>query len=397
MSQIQYHLLEHIRADQKQYTRSEGGNWSALIPEFGLPVAQAYRDAATAFWRGYRPHTRSEGAAPNSIPFAVIFGLAGLEIELGDDGAIEQLSDEEAQTALRYALWELNGFPHWFEALCHQYPLAVTNVLHAEIDWELHNSAPEHHAYYVLHNLVYYAPGLHRALAPVIYDRVSKQQLVSRDCLNYCRKIMTGGDLPADKIALLATAKIADSSTPLPLLPVWHAVRMHAAPFQALAPLKLAFRSRNAAKTHFGELFSVALLGGGRESVKSTGSFHTPTLLKELYVLMHRRVRAKDDINRANTGVYSPTLRDDAQDARERLFALLCELGTETTYRTILELAVEHPDPRYRVYMRSEARRRATVDGELALWSETEVVDAARRLAVLSSEDFPQAVPYAAH
>ncbi|MDX3944258.1 hypothetical protein QYP01_01480 [Pseudomonas aeruginosa] len=398
-SQIQYHLMEHIRAGKGLYKRSEGGNWSALIPEFGNEVAEAYRDAATAFWRAYQPSTRSEGAAPNSIPVAVMFGLAGLEIELESESAIARLTDPEAQAALRYALWELNGFPHWFVPLCRLHPLAVTKVLHPEIHWELLSSLPEQNSYYVLHDLVYYALGLHGALAPALFDWLSKHQVVNRDCLNYCRVIMTGGDLSSAQIAGLAAAKIDDPSTPAELLPVWHAVRVHADPYLALPHLKRAFSSRSAGKDpRFGEIFSVALLGGRRETVKSAGRFHTPSLLKELYVLVHRRVRARDDINRANTGVYSPTLRDDAQDARERLFGLLSELPKETTYRTILDLAVEHPEPRFRTYMRSTALQRATVDGDLALWSEADVATVARRLTMIDDLDTPSPeAPLAVH
>lgn len=398
-SQIQYHLMEHIRAGKGLYKRSEGGNWGALIPEFGNEVAEAYRDAATAFWRAYQPNTRSEGAAPNSIPVAVMFGLAGLEIELKSESAIARLTNAEAEAALRYALWEINGFPHWFEPLCRLYPLAVTSVLHPEIQWELLNSLPEQNSYYVLHDLVYYAPGLHGALAPAIYDWVSKHQVVNYDCLNYCRLIMTSSGISAAQIAGLAATKVGDPSTPAQLLPVWHAVRVHADPYLALPPLKHAFRSMSASKAaRFGEIFSVALLGGRRETVKSAGRFQIPSLLKELYLLVHRVVRASDDVNRANTGVYSPVLRDDAQDARERLFGLLSELPKETTYRTILELAVEHPEPRFRAYMRSSALQRATVDGDLALWSEAEVASVARRLTVTDAHDTPSPeAPHAVH
>ncbi|WP_050590170.1 NACHT domain-containing NTPase [Pseudomonas sp. URMO17WK12:I12] len=388
LSQIQYHLMEHIRAGNGLYKRSEGANWSALIPEFGNEVAGAYRDAAIAFWRAYQPDTRSEGAAPNSIPVAVMFGLAGLEIELESESAIAHLTNAEAEAALRYALWEINGFPQWFEPLCRLYPLAVTNVLHPEIQWELQSSLPEQNSYYVLHNLVYYAPGLHGALAPAIYEWISKHQVVNHDCLNYCRLIMTAGDISATRIAGLAAAKVSDPSTPPQLLPVWHAVRVHADPYLALPPLKHTFRSLSATKAErFGEVFSVALLGGRRETVKGNGRFQTPSILKDLYLLVHRVVRARDDLNRANTGVYSPTLRDDAQDARERLFGLLSELPKEATYRTILELAVAHPDPRFRAFMRASALQRATVDGDLALWSEDEVANVARRLTVINAVD----------
>lgn len=388
LSQIQYHLMEHIRANKDLNKRSEGSDWSALIPEFGNEVAEAYRDAATAFWRAYQPITLSEGAAPNSIPVALMFGLAGLAIELESEGAIAKLTDSEAQAAVRYALWELNGFPHWFEPLCRLHPVAMKNVLYPEIRWELLNTLPDQNSYYVLHDLVYYAAGLHDALAPAIYDWLSKHQVVNQDCLNNCRVIMTAGDISAAEVAVLAGSKIDDPSTPPHLLPVWHAIRVHADPYLALPPLKRALSLLSAAKSErFGEIFSVALMGGRREVVKIAGRLKTPSILKELYVLAHRVVRVGNDLNRANTGVYSPTLRDDAQDARERLFSLLSELPKEATYRTILELAESHPAPRFRIYMRASALQRATVDGDLALWSEAEVAEVARRLTVSNALD----------
>jgi len=396
ISSIQAHLLEHIREGRGLSKRSEGSNWTVLIPEFGSEVAEAYRDATTGFWRGYQPRTRSEGAAPNSIPYAVVFGLAGLDIELENEDAVTRLSDAEVESAMRYALWEINGFPRWFEALYRLHPAAAAKILSPEIEWELSTSVAAQPSYYVLHDLVYHAPGLHADLASTLYRWLSKYQVLNHDCLRYSRVIMTAGGIQAADIAVLATEKLADPATPLEQRPVWHAIRTDVDPTRSLPALKVLVKEGSAQDNAlFGEVFSVALLGGRRDAVQSIGTFKMPSYLKDLYLLVHGVVRVADDLDRTGKGVYSPTLRDDAQDARERLFSLLSELPSEMTYRAILELADIHPAPHFRAYMRSCARQRAIADGDMQPWRVAQVARAAKRLVLPGTVN--SSLPEASH
>ena len=88
---------------------------------------------------------------------------------------------------------------------------------------------------------------------------------------------------------------------------------------------------------------------------------------------MHRYIRSTDDIERAGRGVYSPTLRDNAQDARDTLFNLLsAEPGAEA-YAAIKALEQEHPDPDYRRWMALRAREQATADADEPLWTVDQV------------------------
>jgi hypothetical protein len=398
LSTTQFHLLEHLRDGRGMFKRADGADWTALIPEFGDAVAEAYRDAATAFWRAYQPATRSEGAAPNSIPYAVIFGLAGLEIELKHERCIADLTEVEAEWAMRYALWELNGFPSWFDVLCREHPTVVKRLLWTEVEWELSTTLPEPPSFYVLHDLVYHATKLHPDLAPLLYHWMSTHQVLSRDSLRYCRLIITAGGITAAEIAGLATEKIVDPDTPAELLPVWHAIRTDADPALSLPALQAAIKACSVVKAkEFGEIFSVALLGGRQDAVKTVGKFKKPSYLKDLYLLVHRVVRVADDFDRAGKGVYSPTLRDNAQDARERLFGLLSDLPSEVTYRTILELARTHPVHRYRAYMRSRALQRAVADGDIHPWSVERVARAASQLVTISNESSEVGAPHAAN
>src|SRR5690606_8807300 len=75
VTNAQYYLhgeLHRLNGDNHNYSDS---NWRSLEAEFGADVAQAYRDGAVDFGRRQKPQLVSEGASPNSIPFAAILGL----------------------------------------------------------------------------------------------------------------------------------------------------------------------------------------------------------------------------------------------------------------------------------------------------------------------------------
>jgi len=88
---------------------------------------------------------------------------------------------------------------------------------------------------------------------------------------------------------------------------------------------------------------------------------------------MHRYIRAKEDIDRVGKGVYAPGLRDDAQDARNRLFGLLSEIPGKASYSVIKQLIRDHPDPDYRPWMAKQAYKRAEEDGDLEPWTAEQV------------------------
>ena len=85
---------------------------------------------------------------------------------------------------------------------------------------------------------------------------------------------------------------------------------------------------------------------------------------------MHREIRVKDDIERAGKGVYSPTLRDNAQDARNQLFSLLSEIPGRETYDAIAALAEDHPAEGSRKWMLLRARERAIKDADEPAWTD---------------------------
>lgn len=384
LSRIHYNLLRSIEGDGMRSSRAQGADWRALIPEFGATIAEAYRDAALAHWRVYKPGLRSEGSETNQIPYSLIFAMAGLDIELEADGAATALSKTQVRRAFRYAPWELNGFPRWFEHLYRAWPQIGRQFLWTEILWELANTPADQALHYIISDIIYYAPWLHAEFSPLLFEWLCDHQAPNVATLGNLRTIIIGGRgvTPAE-IAALARRKLDDSATPVDQRAVWYALWVDCEPAPAISALENVFASEILAEPQqFAMAFSVALLGGRSDMSPASafGLFKTPTFLKQLYLLLHGAIPVSDDIERAGKGVYSPTLRDDAQDARERLFALLDQIPGELSYNAIRELAANHAVPHYRHYLQAQAYRHAVNDGDLVAWKVQEVADFARRL-----------------
>ena len=369
-------LLSEIEKDRLRTDRHGGADWKALIPEFGEDVAQAYRDAAMAHWRIYKPALRSEGLGSDGIPYAVIFGLVGLEIEaLERDDFFASLSEKEIKHMLRYATWELNGFPTWLEAAQKARGDLVVDALVPEIRWEFENSTLENTPHYVLHDVIYHAPWLHSSLVEHVLGELETSGPIHADTMRYSLHILRSGGASSERLAKLAQSRIErriDSENTARLYALWvdtNAKTGIPALENWLGNQSVSELSKSA------QLFVTALMGGRHGSGRSpaVGSYRSAPVLKHLYVLMHRHIRTSDDIERAGKGVYSPGLRDDAQDGRNAIFNLLAEIPGEDAYVALKELARDHPNEGSRDWMAKLAFQRAEKDGDLSAWTATEV------------------------
>lgn len=372
----QYWLMVELQDANSATSRSEYANWQALVSDFGETVAQEYRDAALNHWRHYVPSLRSDGAPDNSIPYSLIFGMAGLEIEATESADFPGYLDEaQARQAIRYITWQLNGFPAWLERMYQAFPELVEEAVASELLWELENTGSDEPMHHILHDLVYHAPWLHARIAPTILDWAGANPSLIHANRHYCLHILVNGGTDAAMLAELANEQIAQT-TDSNSIAWWYALRVDCEPENGIPDLErwLSGLDEDAA-TSATQIFVTTLMGGSRlsESGPKLGHFQTVEYLKSLYILAHRYIRAEDDINRAGGGVYSPQMRDDAQDARDRLFKLLSEIPGKATYTVIEQLIHEHPDPNYRPWMAKRAYKRAEEDGDLEPWTAEQV------------------------
>ena len=370
----QLYLYERMRDAVERSDKWSEGRWQSLIPEFSEPIALGFRDGAVRFWRDYRPQLLSEGAVANSTPFSVIFGLTGLSIESREtDGWPTELSESEADIAMRYALHELNGFPNWLPRLYATHPKVVVDRVITEIDHELKEEDPVRESYYVLYDVSWSGDWMWDRLAPLILERLRRPPKNTRN-LRYMLNVIQGSILSDSTIAKLA-AKKAKATKNVTTAPMWFAVWVGVDPAIAIPALtaRLAEMEEYENKTLFAMRFITALIGGRHERGSSRQSFRAVTHMKELYLLMHEYVSKKDDINRVGQGVYSPGLRDEAQDARDALFSFIREAPGKEAFLALTELSRALPTDSDRSWLASHAKEKATLDSNFSAWSPQQV------------------------
>jgi hypothetical protein len=383
VSHSQSYLLDCMRETEKESSRWTNGSWEGLIPEFGADVAEAFRDGACSFWRRYDPPLRSEGAAANSTPTVHVFGLAGLAIEArnGENWA-SQLSPEDATKAARYAVGELNGFPTWLPQLFAAQPDSVLDVLMMEIKHQLKVEALDDPYHYVLDDASWAGNWCWDALGPRVVSLLGEISPRRPESLEKLLIIVHGSAVADEAIVALAKHGVANS-TSTECRAVWFAALVGVEPELGISQLRDHLDSLNnpAAVTEFAMQVVTHLVGGrGDGGIRPRTNFIAPRHLAVLYALMHEHVRQKEDINRVGGGVYSPGLRDNAQDARDGLFRLLEGIPGKEAFLALSKLAEIHPVERMRPYMMLGAARRAEADANLAPWNATQVQDFIARL-----------------
>jgi hypothetical protein len=382
LSRLHWYLHEKVREKNSSSSRWTDGRWRELIPMFGEEVATAYRDGAMAYWRNYKPVLRSEGAEANSIPTKVIFGLTGLEIESRErPGGFLDFSQSDAELASRYALNELNGFPAWFPAFYAMHRDVVTKMLLDEIEYELSTGVPDHDSHYVLSDISWSAEWAWNDLAPSLFSALQKRDPKNASHLHQLLKVIQGSAIPDAEVAQLASGKVKGGNHDH--LADWFAVWVGVDPDAAIPMLAQHLSNLNGDKerTDFAMRFVTKLWGGRRsETFGARSRFRTPQHLKSLYVLIHHYIRVKDDIDRAGGGVYSPGLRDDAQEGRNRVLQVLNEIAGKEAFLALEEIAAANRQSPSYPYLEMLCKKKAEQDADLQPWTPTNVREFHERL-----------------
>ena len=366
----QWYMHEKMREEgNSTSTKWTIGDWKCLIETYGSDTAHAFRDGLISFWRGYVPKLRSEKDEENTVQIAIIFGLSGLSVETAEiENWPKYFSEQEAELACRYALHEMNGFPSWFPHLYEEFPSVVNQILLGELDWELKSETTRH---YILSWISWGCKWLWDGLAPALLAKLEKEPL-NAETLGNILKIIQGSATVSDlELSEIASMKCRTLNS-LDNLSQWFSTWIGVDPdvaikyfFSHLEELKK--QDRSAAMKQAMQVI-VNLTGGRRAGSNARENFKTPEHLKNLYVLMHKYIKVEEDIDRSGKGVYSPELRDDAQDARSQLFSILVDIPGKESYLAMLELSQIHPVESHRIWMMHNAKKRAELDADFLPW-----------------------------
>lgn len=366
-------LLRELEKDSPNITRQHYSDWRSLTPKFGKEVALAYKDFCMNYWRSHRPPLKSEQNFDNSIPAALLIALSGLEIEANEiSGFPNYLDTNDLNTALRYITWDINGFPSWFERVHRAFPKATEDAIWKELLWELKTCSSEGSLSHILQDLIRHAPWLHELMAGRVlkYLMSRTSPLIIRK--EYCVKILIEGGVESGKLAILADKYIALNADNYKEVAWWFALLVDNDANSGISRLKswlLLLNEEDAQQV--AAIFITALLGGTytQKTVYYAGKFKTAPHLKTLYMLMHKYIKPSDDIQRAGKGVYSPTIRDDAQDARDKLLHYLVEIPSKANYYALKQISEEYKDGSQKLLVQRRAYEMAERYGNLIPWS----------------------------
>ncbi|WP_440811694.1 NACHT domain-containing protein [Pseudomonas syringae] len=371
----QVYLLERIRESSPSSNTWGSNDWPLLIAEFCLPVAQAFRNGAMNFWRGYCPTLPSQGAAANSTPYQVILGLIGLAIEAKEEPSLfAQMSGDNAQNAARYGLLELNGFPEWLPKLFALHPILIKEIVVHEILYELNAPHLESGGYRILQRLRWGGDWMYEELSAPLMARL-EQPINDIKPLQLVLSIVQDSSICDDVLGALACRRALTETNPN-ISPTWYAVWIGTHPFLAISALATRIDSlqSNEKKAKFAMLCLIALVGD-RTASRCRQNYKTVEHAKALYLLTHTYVRIADDIDRAGKGVYSPELRDDAQHARDGLLAFIRETPGKEAFLALLEIAKSHPSESLRPWSELYAQQKATTDSQTPPWEPEKVME----------------------
>ena len=371
-------LMVELRKTQSAGSFCDYANWELLIPEFGEPVALAYRTAAMSHWRKCLPELRSEGDPARDHTFYLSFAMAGLKIEAAETESFpNSLTEADARHALRYITWQIESLPSWIEQLHRVFPALVEEAVLNELFWELENAQPQTPIHNILSPLVYHGPWLHRALAPALLQWIETNPTALGNNRNHCLKILVNGGIEPARLATVASQQIAQANDQVNL-PGWYALLVDCEPTTGMPQVQQWLENLSEADAiEAAKLFIVELMGKwqNREGKPYFMLFHTAYHLKTLYLMMHQYIRVEDDTVRINGLECSIGLRDYAQSARNMLFDLLSRIPGKSSYTAITELIEEHPVLAYQNHFKSLAYRRAEEDSDIEAWSVEQLIE----------------------
>ena len=370
-----YHLWQLLKAVGPNRSRFAIDDLKPLEPMFGAPVVAALRDAFVAYWRHWSPTLRSERPEDkqNTINALDCIGIVGVTLEAaGHPNWAAELSYDDAVRAAIYATLELNGFPTWLRSLARAQPGPVREVLKRATAPELNGSEAMSRRE-ALENISRADAAISSLLADDLFSYLSRNEILPPAVLAPLLRILDVGYRHRAAFAALLCKRF-DRTTIRDQELILITALFRLDPDQATATLgaKLAVLPSNKQTLLVQSVLSRFI--GQRwidgDDIIGTLPFDS---LEPLVVTAFRTIRIEDDKDRPGGQVYSPDERDNAEEARSKLFRALVDTPGLATFEAIQRLSDAPDFPIRRRRMMELARDRAESDSEAEPWSSADV------------------------
>jgi hypothetical protein len=371
-----FSIWELLHAATPEQTGYAIDSFGPVADVLGPDVTREATAALTKFWRTHKPTLTSSRPADkrNTVFKLDCMGIAGVSLEAkGDNLWARELTSEEATTAAQLSTVELNGFPYWLSQLVEVWPDEVSAVfVHEAMD---HLAVtPNQHGF--LDKLGHADARLSALVASALLNHVTEHDDLGgaplMKAFNVIGRALPDITVPPAFIdmalARFASAKNAEDGA------LYLGFTMRANPeagiealsakLDTLEPADQKILAEHVLPAMFGDLW---LRGGVNPGVLPFA------VLERLVRIAFRTIRHEEDIR--HNGVFSPSVRDHAEDARGSLFKQLYETPGRETLEALArigaDLHLQFPPER----LAELAYNRASADAEHAPWQLSEAYE----------------------
>jgi hypothetical protein len=372
-------------------SRESGWDRPFLERRFGKPVADRMREALRSVWRNDTPTLRSEREPDKRNTFSAWWqlGLAAIAAESENPQWATKLTAAEARLASRYAPIQLNGLPRWLDSLVQAYPTGVDSVLGEELDKELMATAQTECNSWLLQSIsngsqalvAFFRPRVRKWLeenGDSIGNSESEAAAINR--LDRVLEVLQR-DTDTETVHYLCEKALDRLNGGIGVwsAKVWLSVLMKLDPEAGTTVLERGLESGAQANDGPAVGWIAALFGDAHrlESISISRPNFTPQLLLRLIRLTYRHVRPEEDL--IHVGAFSPTIRDDAQHARNALLSALLQASGPEGWAAKLQLAEEPYFAHMRDRVLAVARERAAQEVDDESMNASAVVTLERR------------------
>ncbi|MBS0339626.1 MAG: hypothetical protein JSS56_03805 [Proteobacteria bacterium] len=318
----------------------------------GNDLADAVRAGLSRLWRTEPPRFNEE--QPNSTFHITAAGLQGLHLELGDGKELPALTSQEVRQAIRYAPFEINGFPNWFWALVSAHEEDAAAELESLASRADAGAVSRDHAEKLFSSLTEAPQLVRERLAPMAWQALETKSPEHRDFV-VDKMLRVTASVPelasqTDFEALawrrvsepFASADVASTTeevmrraNAIGQAPVWASHWLERFPRGFVERMQHWVSDDSKTATTF--LLALASeLGRERGQLLSRIATSTPDgvdSLGALYVLMLQVVNPKEDSRRASEEeVYAIGARESAEDFRDALAPAITDARTQRAY-----------------------------------------------------------------
>lgn len=348
-------------------------DYSVFETKAGRELSTAVRQGLSAVWRKRGPLWKENEL--NSTFHITVAGLQGLYLDLGDGEALPALTEHEVRQAIRYAPFEINGFPKWFWPVVTAHERVALDEFRTILNSAVLGAVSAEKAETLIRHLDEAPDAIRQGLAQEAWAYVTgsskTQEYATEAALTVATAI--GGSVDRTAFEREAWARItAAFEVALPELGEVP-VAMDVDEARARQALEGVFKERSRLRAnavvwgsfwlwHFPDSFGrdweawrasnkpaseefmfdlAASLGEDRKARLRDAAGNGPqglNTLKTLYEWVLSVVRETEDLTHEDGRVYSVGARDQAQGLRDALLPAIASAKSQAAYETLEDL-----------------------------------------------------------